>query len=370
MSLLFQHTPPPAARKYVVYVCDGTSLCGGWADRQKGILSAFVLAQAMGRLFRIKLTKPCALEDHLEPKSIDWRIKPGELNGLSKTNIRILDFAAHKLRKLMTKMDLEAKYPQDIIYFTSNMEYTQYILQNDKYKERTQWMKKYNVRELYVTLLNEMFQFTPDLENKYVNFTSAIPRDKGSKLLCAQVRMGKNPTNPNDSQAISTVKSVEAVWTFIKGMGDMKKDKVFVTSDSEEIRQMAKKLFPSNIMDTTGRVLHVERYFKPEGVCGGVAKVLLDQRILSTCDSLIISRSGFGMIASWMRGKVDHLYCFYKDQVKSCHPDKLGFLISSWWEIDVSQLIKTKVIHCYPLLLRQACLNRNWHRHVTTCSFP
>ncbi|XP_041375915.1 uncharacterized protein LOC121388585 [Gigantopelta aegis] len=324
------HSTVPTGRKYVIYLCDGTFPCGGWADRQKGVIAAFVLAQALGRIFKIQITKPCALSDHLSPKSIDWRIKPGELNGLSKTFIKIIDNKADGLRKQMVTMDLEATYPQDILYFTSNMEFSQYLLQNEKYKERTRWMKKYNLRELYVHLLEQIFQFVPDLENKFRNFTSAIPRSKGSKLFCLQVRLGRNPTVPSDTESFNTLKSVDAAWDFIRGLGDLNKHKLFVTSDSEQVRENSKKLFPSNIVDTKGRILHVERYGKPEGLCEGVAKVLLDQRILSTCDVLVISRSGFAMIGAWMRTKLDDLYCFSKGKVKQCHPDKLGYLIEAW----------------------------------------
>lgn len=66
--------------KRVVYVCNGRTVAGGFADRLKGIISLYVLCREMGYDFRISYTSPFNLEDYLPPADYDWRIAPDELH--------------------------------------------------------------------------------------------------------------------------------------------------------------------------------------------------------------------------------------------------------------------------------------------------
>lgn len=66
--------------KRVVYLCDGSTLAGGLADRFKGILSLFAVCQEMGYDFRICYTSPFTLQHFLLPAAYDWVITPAELN--------------------------------------------------------------------------------------------------------------------------------------------------------------------------------------------------------------------------------------------------------------------------------------------------
>ncbi|XP_067652025.1 uncharacterized protein [Haliotis asinina] len=315
--------------QYVVYVCDGSFPCGGWADRQKGIVSAYVLAQMLGRKFRVRITTPCALSTHLAGNLQSWEITPKELVGLSEKHVKEIDKNADSLRKKMSSLDLISEFPEDVVYFTSNMEYVEYLIKNPRYSNRTEWMRKLRVADVYTDTLKKLFKLKPNLERRLSNFTSRIPREKGVKLACAQVRLGKNPTVPTDTEQFNSFESVKAVWDFLKPYNDASKYRIFVTSDSEDVRKAAKTVFPKTIVDMEGNIVHVERT-NGASVCDGFAKVILDQLILSTCDVLVISRSGLARIAAWYRGKKEDVYCFSKANVTPCNPYDLKAFIPSW----------------------------------------
>ena len=54
-------------------------LCGGWADRLKGIYSAYSWSLISDRKFYIKINEPCELKNILEPNNIDWNTNFNEL---------------------------------------------------------------------------------------------------------------------------------------------------------------------------------------------------------------------------------------------------------------------------------------------------
>ena len=69
--------------------------CGGLADRQKGIVTAFLMSAMLGVAFRVHVTQPCELGFLLSPGgAVDWRLKPGELTGRDVQWIDRLDSAA------------------------------------------------------------------------------------------------------------------------------------------------------------------------------------------------------------------------------------------------------------------------------------
>lgn len=68
-------------KKRVVYLCDGRTIAGGFADRLKGMLSLFAVSEELGYDFRICFTSPFVLSDYLVPAAdVDWRISPDELD--------------------------------------------------------------------------------------------------------------------------------------------------------------------------------------------------------------------------------------------------------------------------------------------------
>lgn len=66
-------------RKQIICMYDGRMDHGGIADRLRGVVSAYDVAQKMGYDFRIYFCHPFRLEDYLVPAQHDWRITADEL---------------------------------------------------------------------------------------------------------------------------------------------------------------------------------------------------------------------------------------------------------------------------------------------------
>ena len=63
--------------KYIKYECLKINrLCGGWADRLKGIISTYALSLIMNRTFVMKITQPCHINAILQPNEINWDQEP------------------------------------------------------------------------------------------------------------------------------------------------------------------------------------------------------------------------------------------------------------------------------------------------------
>jgi hypothetical protein len=59
--------------KYIRYECGGSnSLCGGWADRLRGLMGAYMWSIFTKREFLIDMDYPCSLSLMLEPNVIKW----------------------------------------------------------------------------------------------------------------------------------------------------------------------------------------------------------------------------------------------------------------------------------------------------------
>lgn len=61
--------------RFIMYRCDrelDKNLCGGFGDRLKGILSAYLWSLLTNRTFLLKVTKPCNMITLLEPNEVEW----------------------------------------------------------------------------------------------------------------------------------------------------------------------------------------------------------------------------------------------------------------------------------------------------------
>jgi hypothetical protein len=61
--------------RFIMYRCDrelDKNLCGGFGDRLKGILSAYLWSLLTNRTFLLRVTKPCNMVTLLEPNEVDW----------------------------------------------------------------------------------------------------------------------------------------------------------------------------------------------------------------------------------------------------------------------------------------------------------
>jgi hypothetical protein len=69
----------PAEKPVIIAMWDGHELRAGLADRLKGIITGFALAEMKNCEFRLHFTQPFQMEDYMAPNTYDWRVRPGDL---------------------------------------------------------------------------------------------------------------------------------------------------------------------------------------------------------------------------------------------------------------------------------------------------
>lgn len=331
--------PPPdneannqTDRRYLVYLCDTQYLCGGWGDRQRGIVSTYLLARLAKRQLKIVMTTPCNLRFFYKPNKVQWLPDLNEL--VTNSNITINALLDKSFQFSLMDGDFNTKFPQKVIYLKTNQDYFSRLNKNPAYSRiLDQWGGLYVQRSRFHWAWNDIMQpshrllthlqyivgsqflirkglISKPVKMKTANSTTAIGN---STLICAHVRMGKNPTIPMDEDLQSF--SIEHLPTLLKFMAskDTKKNaKFFVATDYEHVRTESKKFFGNRLLDYGGKILHIDRQRSEHSACVGFEVALIDQFILSLCDILIVCKSGFSINASFMSNSTGHVF-YMKD---------------------------------------------------------
>ena len=181
---------------------------------------------------------------------------------------------------------------------------------NDNYRTQLNWLSNISYTQFFAESYGKIFKPGYIIARKLQAFLQKSKVTNSTKLICAQIRLGRNPTMPADDIR-NPRSSVNIVWDFLRRYNDSSLYKIFVTADSEDVRREAKRYFPQQIIDTEGKIVHVDFYRRSSPtICQGVEKVLLDQYILSRCDVLIHSRSYFGENAARLKTDRSEIYVF------------------------------------------------------------
>ncbi|XP_046559303.1 uncharacterized protein LOC124268378 [Haliotis rubra] len=321
---------PRWENKYFIYDCSHGN-CGGLGDREEGIVGAYILSQILSRKFKVNMLVPCDIGNFLQSNKVDWSLQPSEINGLKSSRYKRLDHEAFKLREKIAKsLDLEKEFPSDVTYFTVNQEMVNYLKLHPLFKT-LRWAYNQTTTDIYNIVLRRLFRMRPEIQERFDHFQISA-RDKGRKLVCAHVRVMNNPTIPGDGYR-PTPLNVSVVWNFLSQYNNSALYRMFVATDSQKVRQDAKRLFPSVIQDLEGDIVHVDRdNHGKDYACAGFGKVILDQQTMSSCDVFFMTDSGLGRIASMMRGTDKGLYCMTSNSAYSkCSFDDKGLFPQNWY---------------------------------------
>ncbi|XP_067652373.1 uncharacterized protein [Haliotis asinina] len=322
-NLASSSLPSAGDKQIIIYRCLKRQLCGGYADRQKGIVASYVISVMTGRGFGIELNKPCELSNFLHPNEVNWTVSP-EIHGFKSDTCSKLDSGAHYMRVKLSTDDVSKIFPENITYLTFNTDFVQYLKQNAKYRNNLGWMVNASLSEIYAKSWRTLFCLKDDLQKDLDKFLSLVPRNYS--LICAQIRMGKNPSIPKDSETRNDPESINTIWEFLHHYNDTSKYKIFVSTDSENMWNESFRLFPNNSVTIPGVIAHVDK--SPR--CEGFRKVILDQEALSHCDTLLITNSGVGRIAAFLRQREDNLYCFMNRKLTKCNYTSPEFMPKNW----------------------------------------
>ncbi|XP_070193791.1 uncharacterized protein [Littorina saxatilis] len=221
-------------RRTILYACR-IAECGGWADRQKGVVSAYVLSVLLDRDFKLDMPRPCDVSVFMLPDQVNWTLAPNETHG--KTTKKLFGWTA-SIAGLMNEAkklgdfkipDLDADY----VFITWNLEMVN-LLQKNSLARRVPWLDlKFSVAEIYNYVLRKLFKPVPDLRAKMIDLQRSRPQN--TKLVCAQVRMGLSQHFDDEKQAtFNTMDSLLVLWNFLRPYNDSANYRVFFASDNKD----------------------------------------------------------------------------------------------------------------------------------------
>lgn len=315
--------------RFMIYHCK--FFCGGWADRLKGIITAYIIAMLTNRTFGIQIVdNMCNLTDHLQPNEVNWDIPQDvDLASGSKVYYKI-DSARFYERLASTNFD--ELFPSRVVFFKANLDRYDKIKPNKLYQKQLEWMQPLSRAEIFARIYRKLFKFSPPVQT-ILNRTlkRARPTEDG-RLICGHVRFASNAGNFPDTQRRHTTTHGKTLLKFLQTFDpasprynasrardilgtsatNASKLRFFVTSDSTQFIDKAEQLFGDRFIRTEGEVVHMDHptQIRKAG-CDSFTKVLVDQHLLSTCDLLVVSKSSLSGQAAYLRGTDHGLYCLF-----------------------------------------------------------
>lgn len=306
-------------RKTMIYSCQ--SFCGGWGDRLRGILSAYVLALLSDRHFMIDMNYPCPISNVLEPNFVNWTYISFGSSNRTRLTINTMRSYETAYRDQIARTISSENFTQvwssyDDIYLSTNSDYMRPALNNVYMTNKT--------RELFGSLsisqitMQNMFPLFYELLFKPANAVQkrvdlVLSSSLHRQLICFHIRIGKNPTNPYDHAFTKRVNTTEAMIDFTdKNFIPKNASLVFVTSDSGQAISDVLRHYSNSSMTVVGPILHIDRFDRRSStVCEGFLKVLADFYVLGECQISLVSKSGFSNWATRRRSAPnEHLYIY------------------------------------------------------------
>ena len=294
-------------RKFLVFICSERHVCGGLGDRQKGIISTYLLAMLINRTFSIILDKPCDISQFIVPSEYNWRLCNEYIQNFPQTK-----GSYSNINRLLSCNGLADCSRQKVIFINTNEIWIKEIINHPIADKRIAWAINKTVPEVIRIVLAKLFRPSDILETATLKFTNKLK--DGQCLICSHVRTGKNPTIPNDEDRHFDVEDVNPIFNFLKNYDDKRKYIIYVATDYENIRQNAKTNLTNSLISNMP-IVHVDRVREDQAgiACEGLFAVLLEQNILSRCDLLLLTRSGMGAMAAYMSKKQQTIFIFYNE---------------------------------------------------------
>ncbi|XP_033724738.1 uncharacterized protein LOC117314752 [Pecten maximus] len=287
---------------YLVYNCDDQHLgyCGGWSDRMSGMFSAYVISVILRKHFLIQYTRSSNLTDYLIPNTFDWRYNSSILTGKSSDYHDLVNKAPNVITTADIK-GLQKMFSKDVNFVRINWDYTLHFRRFPGLHNLIPWLFELHFADIYLKFFHTLFKPTKIISETVNKVVQHVP-----KLACAHIRMGGSETIIGDNKQTDE-RQLKYIWNLLMTMKN-ESYHIFLATDAEYVRDRAKALF-KHILEADGRILHVDWGAKGEGLVGGYRKVVVDFLVLTKCDVLVLTKSGFGIMSSYLNTKVSDQYC-------------------------------------------------------------
>jgi hypothetical protein len=310
--------------KTMIYSCQ--SFCGGWGDRLRGILSAYILSLLTNRRFMIDMNYPCDILKVIQPNFVNWTyIKPKSQN---RTRLTINTMRSWQVAHRTEISNTVAKtyFPDvwssyDDIFISTNSDYMRLAFQNPYMLNKTRDLlgkipaSQATMQALFPFLFEILFKPSIPVRNR-VDTILAVSHDR--HLICLHIRIGKNPNNPFDHAFTARWNTTQAMLAFTDNYLKNKSSAiVFVAADSGQAVSDVLHHYPNSAMTIVGPILHIDRFDKRSStVCDGFIKVMSDFYLLGECQTSLLSNSGFSSWANRRREKPNEELYIYNEKSK------------------------------------------------------
>ncbi|CAF2041852.1 unnamed protein product [Rotaria magnacalcarata] len=302
------------SNKTIIYSCQ--SFCGGWGDRLRGIMSAYVLALLANRRFMIDMNYPCEILKVVQPNYINWTyIKYGKSKNRSQLNINTMASWQTAYRSqisdiIKSKNFVEVWSEYDDISISTNGDYMTPALRNNYMKNKTRQLlgqmplSHATMQTLFDLLFELLFKPSVPVRNRVDSILANVYH---RHLVCLHIRVGKNPTNPFDHAFTARVNATQAMIDFTDNyILNKSLPVIFVTSDSGQAVSDVLQHYPNSSMTIVGPILHIDRFDRRSPtLCDGFIKAIADFYLLGECQTSILSNSGF---SSWANRRRESPY--------------------------------------------------------------
>ncbi|CAF3389202.1 unnamed protein product [Rotaria socialis] len=307
----------------MIYSC--RSSCGGFSDRLRGIVSVFILARLLNRRFMIDMNYPCPVTQALLPSLVDWIYVPHK-QSTNHSRLTIKEVPAWPIKTeismahIITYHDfLTIWSTYEEIWISTNGDFVASAFRNPFASNASRILLgrfplvEATMETLFPLVFDFLFKPTASVQNRVEQILIESHR---RHLICLHIRMGKNPSNPSDRAFPVRVHTAEDMLKFVDtySANNNSKPLVFVTSDSSEAVGTVLRHFPKSSMTVVGPILHVDKANGQASVISnGFMKVITDFYLLGECQTSILSRSGFSVLAN-RRRKIPNENLYFYDE--------------------------------------------------------
>lgn len=295
--------------KTLIYKCE--SYCGGLGDRLRGIVTSFLLALVSDRQFLIDMRYPCDITNFLQPNLYDWTMDYNKTTrNYSSRKIVAIDTNDQIVAEIHDKPFVSNWSQYNDIEIFTNMDFVTAVFSNP-WLQHNRILRMFlkvmrtgqaNINTLFPLLFEILFKPSKSV-SKIIDSALTALSQKQTSLLCLHIRVGQNPTNPNDAAFDDRETIAKDMIEYIDDSALLRWENltVMVASDSKKAASQILRHFTRRSFTIPGPILHIDRPAKHVDHCEGFFKVVVDFYVLGECHTSFLTNSRFSAFANRRR---------------------------------------------------------------------
>jgi hypothetical protein len=294
----------------------------GWGNRLQGLYLSVAISLVTNRTLLVDWTSPVRLQELVSLKTHIPLILPEHLRpSLKKLPSRNVDAWLHPNSYKNFPIDILqgediTKWEETVVHFSAGEDWLNHLLQNPHLRDDIQrvfgtypeheWSAKSLQLVAHELLDFVLLELSPAARSLFQRSAMAPLFDQASSLIGIQIRIGTN--NTSFEPFVDIGKDVPKFWQCADSVLRSKpSSKVFLATDSAEVKELARKRFGERLLFFEGPIVHSgnEQLTDEKGQdrsIDGLLKVVVDWWLLGETQILFRSRqSTFGRTAAIRR---------------------------------------------------------------------